>query len=287
MLDKQARQASLSAAPSAAPAPGSDQRTLLSLEVCRGRTQFPVRPIASDRFLIGSGKRCDLRLGGSVPPLHCIIYRDGGDVWLDAIAAQPAIKVNGRVAQCVRLHDGDLIEIASFHFRLRCALPTASSAIASKAEHVEPASLSAEPADVESMSAAELVERLAAELEDVEEFEDRRLTGAEALLAAAEQLAVEQAEAAPEIHPAAIPITERLPAASSDEALLLIELEDLLGRVTALAEFLDERPVIIGAHPAIVDMIADSHRRLNAELENVLQQLAAKSQFKGPTRASA
>ena len=34
------------------------------LEICRGLTRFPQRPICGPRFFIGSGPGCDLRLGG-------------------------------------------------------------------------------------------------------------------------------------------------------------------------------------------------------------------------------
>src|SRR3712207_3653250 len=51
---------------------GAAQQTeglpLLYLEVSRGRTGFPLRPVRTPRFLIGSAEACQLRLGGSEMP---------------------------------------------------------------------------------------------------------------------------------------------------------------------------------------------------------------------------
>lgn len=270
-------------------APAGVHRTELALEICRGRTQFPVRPIAAERFLIGSGKRCDLRLGGAVPPLHSIIYRDGNDVWLDVIASKPAVKVNGRTAQCVRLRDGDLIEIASFQFHLRSTIHTTRQAVAAKAAHI-----SELPEEIETslaeMSAAELVERLAQELEDVDEFDDQRETGAEALLAAA--LELDEEIELQEAHPAAIPMPDRLGAATPDQAAFLGEIEELVGGLTAFSAFLEMHSQSIEeqmqtTNPVIAEMLTEAQRRLVARLETVQKQLAAESRFPNQTRASA
>ena len=42
--------------------PTPKQNSSLHLEVYRGQTELPNRPIDSDRFLIGSDQSCDLRL---------------------------------------------------------------------------------------------------------------------------------------------------------------------------------------------------------------------------------
>ena len=63
--------------------------THLVLEICRGRTDHPLRPVQSPRFLIGSSPRCDLRLGGAeIPPLHTLIFVDGADIWVEAMASR-------------------------------------------------------------------------------------------------------------------------------------------------------------------------------------------------------
>src|SRR4029077_10738480 len=89
----------------------SDQSSLslpvhLVLEVTRGVTRFPRRPVTHPRFLIGAGSTCDLRLGGEgIPALHSLITVSGRDITLEAIAAEPALRVNGRVVQTAILHD--------------------------------------------------------------------------------------------------------------------------------------------------------------------------------------
>src|SRR5438445_6580351 len=84
----------------------------LVLEVTRGRTRFPRRPVTSPRFLIGAGSTCDLRLGGErMPALHSMITLSGREITLEAIAAEPALTVNGRLVQTTNLHDSDAIDV--------------------------------------------------------------------------------------------------------------------------------------------------------------------------------
>ena len=84
----------------------------LVLEVTKGHTRFPRRPVTHPRFLIGAGSTCDLRLGGEgMPALHSLITVSGRAITLEAIAATPALRVNGRVVQTTVLHDGDVIGV--------------------------------------------------------------------------------------------------------------------------------------------------------------------------------
>ena len=76
----------------------SEPHTLLVLEICSGRTRFPLRPVRSTRFLIGAGEGCDLQLGGTdMPPLHSIIHVDRVETLLETVALTPPLKVNGLV----------------------------------------------------------------------------------------------------------------------------------------------------------------------------------------------
>ncbi|MCA8997243.1 MAG: hypothetical protein KDA80_09655 [Planctomycetaceae bacterium] len=136
----------------------------------RGQTQFPERPILGDRFLIGAGSNCHLQLGGEVPILHSIIVPEGDHLWIDAVVAHPPLLVNGDPVRESELHLGDVIEIGSFVFCL------------AKAHHPHAApliELSEEP------TVAELVAALERELKQVDGAEQRRHSGADALLAAA------------------------------------------------------------------------------------------------------
>ena len=89
---------STSTAPeSCVPAPHFARPARLTLEICRGRTRFPERPVAGPRFFIGSGEGCDLRLGGDLlPSIHSLIQTRGEGLFLEPIAANPPLLVNGQ-----------------------------------------------------------------------------------------------------------------------------------------------------------------------------------------------
>lgn len=150
----------------------------LVFEVCCGRTEHPLRPVNSSRFLIGSSSRCDLCLGSAdVPPLHTMIFVDGSDIWLEAMAPSPVVQVNGRPETSVRLADGDHIRIGQFE--LVAHVPAAPSVVDPALEDA----VAREDADLaeSELSAAELVERIEAATELVNHFEQRQRLGLEAL----------------------------------------------------------------------------------------------------------
>ena len=49
-----------------------------------------------------------------MPPLHSLVFIDGPDVWLEALAPSPVIELNGRPTVASRIVDGDHIRIGSF-----------------------------------------------------------------------------------------------------------------------------------------------------------------------------
>ncbi len=86
------------------------------LEVRRGRTRFPHRPLLSDRFLIGSGTNCHLQLGGGLPMLHTLLTREQGRWRVEAIAPEPPLLINGTTCRCQTLCPNDVIQLAEFEF---------------------------------------------------------------------------------------------------------------------------------------------------------------------------
>lgn len=158
----------------------------LVLEVRRGRTGQPLRPVLGCRFLIGNGQGCDLRLNGDVPPIHSVLFREGGHVWLEAVAAVPPLAVNGHPVERTLLSQGDEIEIGPFRILVhRPHLAALESApLAEYAPDVRPTSDDDAAFDPAGLTAAELVERIEQEEAQVEQFTRRRQTGADSLLAA-------------------------------------------------------------------------------------------------------
>ncbi|MGD9857883.1 MAG: FHA domain-containing protein [Planctomycetaceae bacterium] len=88
------------------------------LLVRRGRTLFPVRPLTSERFLIGSGTNCHLQLGGGLPMLHSLLVRENERWVLEAVAPEPIVFVNGTACRRQVLCVEDVIRIGEFELVL-------------------------------------------------------------------------------------------------------------------------------------------------------------------------
>lgn len=92
------------------------------LEIHRGRTGQPFRPIVDGRLVLGSAPECDLRLGGlGMPAVHSQVHVDGGRAWVEAVAADPPLLVNGEPCDSVVLSDGDVIVVGPFSFTWRAS----------------------------------------------------------------------------------------------------------------------------------------------------------------------
>ncbi len=132
------------------------------IEILGGRTRFPRRPIRGDRLVIGAGSHCHLQLGGRMPMVHSVLSR-GREGWIiEALVAEPDLKVRGETTRRTSLNDGDQIQVGPF--RLVAHLPAG----------VEPASLPSPgpaeqpeldfPTRAGDLSAEELVDELTTEL---------------------------------------------------------------------------------------------------------------------------
>jgi len=144
-----------------------------------------LRPILHDRFLIGAGPRCDLRLGGEdMPLLHSIVYQDGETICIDPVTNAPAVLVNGRPG-ITELQSGDTIEIGSFRMVLHGGNLVSQPA--------DPMPEVEETRDLADIFAAELIELIEQEEALIAEHESGRRAGAEALFDAAQRRADELA----------------------------------------------------------------------------------------------
>lgn len=156
------------------------------LEVRRGRTRAPRREIRGRRFLIGAGSNCQLQLGGGdVPILHSILLVEEDGAHIDAVAPSPQLLVNGRPQRSVDLHDGDVFSIGKFEFQVHVPQPHASLQAVPRQELPVPRSA----AELEQLSATELVALIQAEERQIDEFETSRVLGAQALAEAARRSA--------------------------------------------------------------------------------------------------
>jgi hypothetical protein len=237
------------------------------LEIVRGRTEYPVRPVAGPRFFIGSGPNCDLCLGGGMPLLHSFIQVRGRHVWIEAVANEPPLRINGETATGEWLRNGDTLDIGPFQLRARLqAVGTISNSPVSGAHDADPMD-----ENLESLSALELVDLLESDLALVEEFEQDQAAGAAALLGAVRRKQLEQPTepATPQTLPMSVP---------EDDALFAQELERLCTELGAFAQELERRSLRLARREAsceaAADALAQAQDRLVLQIEAVSEKMA-------------
>lgn len=247
------------------------------LEITRGRTQNPLRPITHERFLIGAGERCDLRLGGTdMPPLHSILYVDGIDVWVDAIADRPELKVNGQATRSAHLSDGDELKLGTFQLALRDTgaetPPPILQAFSADDFDDEP------EIDPSTLSPAELIELIEQEEELIEEFEARKRMGIETLMKTLRETQPE-AESAPQ---SAI----QRSAETGRPRDLLVELETAISSLTRFAEELEQRASRLSHQDfqRTAATLLDFQQQIIGRLDAVLAKVAEGRQSKQSAR---
>lgn len=171
----------LSSVNSDEPTSASPQAGLV-LEISRGRTRFPQRPVNGPRFLIGSAITCDLRLGGvEIPAVHTLIVHSDEGYELETLVGDPPLKVNGETVQHTWLRDGDRIEIGTIELTAR---------MVSESQFV-PTDASADRPALEQMTTAELVDYIEQEQDQLARHELSRHAGAAALLQEVRRLATQ------------------------------------------------------------------------------------------------
>jgi len=230
--------------------------------------------VQSPRFLIGSSPRCDLRLGAAeIPPLHALIFVDGPDIWLEAMASHPPLRVNGRTETSVRIVDGDQIGIGPIELVAHVPLRAAASAPVAETLDLALEEEADEPAESE-LSAKELVERIEAATELVNEFEERQRLGIEALQAAAQRR---------ESHPASIEAAggALLPIAGAvgqPAVRPLVDLESLVVQLSSVVAELEKRSGAESRREAgyldAVSTLFETQDRLSRQLEILLRRVA-------------
>lgn len=221
------------------------------LEICRGRTTQPLRPILRDRFLIGSDAACDLQLAAAeIPPLHSILRLDGGNILLEAIAPEPQPLINEVRTEAALLQDGDVVELGPFTLTIH--ISGAAKARSSESSWDDPSDCR----NVDELSAEELAGLIESEQALVEQFESREQLGARALLDAVGHRAQELEES------------------RADDVRTVAALEEIVGELSRLADQTETRRQQMDQHEARQVEFA---LRL-AELRDVLQTQAAPAQ---------
>jgi hypothetical protein len=271
----------------------------LFLEIRRGRTVFPKRPVNSRNFLIGSGPASDLRLGGEdIPASHSLLVVTDGDARVQWLAEFPPLYVNGEPTHQSALGDGDQISIGKFEFIVHRS-PAQGAAQESPPKHqvslpadspMETAALLnlvsqarelEEREDLAELSASELLELLETDQHAVETFEEAIRRGEAALLHAATQRAADlRDDSSAELDQE--PIVEAEPI----DGDILVELEMVIKQLSGFSAELDQRATRLANQESTqaeaAELLLDAQKELASQLERFHKQVTETHQSPEP-----
>ena len=223
------------------PTPAAAEIHGCRLEITRGRTRFPLRPVQGTEFLIGSAADCDLQIAEAYPEFYALITPVDGCIRISPLAIDPPLHINDvhvDSSVATRLANGDQLVIGGIEMTV----------------HID--ELADSGLGVSGLSTQQLVDLLDQEMQEVEAYESRMRQGAAALL--------EQVQASVDAAPEEISAEEISPEEISAEE---ISAEEIVGGEVVAAV---EAPV------SDADMSpADVARALMSELSEVMQALDA------------
>ena len=266
-----------------------------SLEITKGKTEFPIRPLQDNRLTIGAGSCCGLQLAGhDMPILHTVIQIDNQDVMIKAISPQPKLLLNGTPIHGSTLSDGDLITIGPIEFKFHLTCPQTVTSISSAGLSGSPLETSVHitpdkrdhsmtnETTLKDLSASELVDLLEQDFQLIEQFESRREQGAAALLSHIHQTKEEQ--------------DEQLEAQESLSELeqfeLLSDLEGMMEELTKFSEALHQRADLLTTREKQYEVAAasllETQEKLASQLDRTLDHVETiKKEDGGSQRAIA
>ena len=228
------------------------------LEIHRGRTDQPFRPTVEGRLVLGSARECDVRLGSAgMPAVHSQVHvDDGGEAWIEAIAADPPLLVNGESCDTMVLSEGDRIVVGPFAFTWRAVGDKSAAAAAVSAD-------AAAAADSDELLLSELLDRLERDMALVAgRDEATRRAAATVVEAALETIYGGVAGSRP---------------VEGDRAALVAKLDELTQRIEANES----------AHAESVSDLLDTQERLVAQVESLVSRLMGEQSGDDGLRASA
>ncbi|MCI0458302.1 MAG: protein kinase [Gemmataceae bacterium] len=149
---------------SVASAPGGE------LVVQNGRLAGIRRPLGLPLTFLGRAPTCDVRLNvDGIAPLHCLIVHGPAGVLLRDLDSEQGTLVNGRRVRSCPLHDGDIIVLGPFQFRIQ--LPSITDTACRLADE-----LPADEKEALRIQAAAVAAQQAALAEEEERLRQRRST---------------------------------------------------------------------------------------------------------------
>ena len=237
------------------PTPAAAEIHGCRLEITRGRTRFPLRPVQGTEFLIGSAADCDLQIAEAYPEFYALITPVDGCIRISPLAIDPPLHINDvhvDSSVATRLANGDQLVIGGIEMTV----------------HID--ELADSGLGVSGLSTQQLVDLLDQEMQEVEAYESRMRQGAAALL--------EQVQASVDAAPEEISAEEISPEEISAEEISAEEIsaEEIVGGEIVGGEVAAEDVAAVEAPVSDADMSpADVARALMSELSEVMQALDA------------
>jgi len=232
------------------PTPAAAEIHGCRLEITRGRTRFPLRPVQGTEFLIGSAADCDLQIAEAYPEFYALITPVDGCIRISPLAIDPPLHINDvhvDSSVATRLANGDQLVIGGIEMTV----------------HID--ELADSGLGVSGLSTQQLVDLLDQEMQEVEAYESRMRQGAAALL--------EQVQASVDAAPEEISAEEISAEEISAEE---ISAEEIVGGEIVGGEVAAEDVAAVEAPVSDADMSpADVARALMSELSEVMQALDA------------
>lgn len=234
---------------------------MLYLEIVRGSTRFPHRPVYEGVFLIGAGSNCDLRIGGEeTPAVHSIVRAEADDVHIECLSRRPVLRVNGNPVERSPLSDGDTIQIGAIQMVARFQLTPTVGAMSQPA-----------PEDLQTLSAEQLIDLLEEDLTLVEQDEAARQSGAELLLDAAMKAAIVPADEADDESPLRVlDPDEELHDEHAEAEQLIVALNRIADDLNLRVDRLRKKEEI---YSEAAEELLEMQNRFSRLLERVLERL--------------
>ncbi|QDV21150.1 hypothetical protein Pan153_58320 [Gimesia panareensis] len=250
-----------------------------SLEIVKGKTRFPVRPLQGDRLTIGAGTCCGLQISGhSMPILHTVIHIEAGEVAIEAIAPQPRLLLNGIPHHTSVLSDGDVITIGPIEFVFRQVSSQSAMSISRAGLSGSPSETSApitpdkrdhsmtNETSLKELSASELVDLIEQDFQMIEQYESRREQGAAALLSRVNQLKDEQE-------------FEQDNLSVEEQSSLMADLETMMEELTKFSAELQQRADQLTSrerqYEAAAASLLETQEKLSSQLDQTLDHVGS------------
>ncbi|QDV53402.1 hypothetical protein Enr17x_54770 [Gimesia fumaroli] len=270
-----------------------------SLEITKGKTKFPVRPLQEDRLTIGAGSSCGLQLAGDeMPILHTVVHLKSGEVTIEAIAPQPKLLLNGIPVQSSVVSDGDVITIGAIEFVFRLSSPQTATSVTTAPLSGSPLETSApftpdkkrdhsmtNETTLKGLSASELIDLIEQDFQLIEQYETRREQGAAALLSQIKHQKEEQEES----------LADHEQLSDEEQKGLLADLEAMMEELTKFSEELQQRADQLTNREQSYEVAAasllETQEKLASQLDRTLDHVGTikgdQKEDEGPKRAIA